>query len=349
MRLLISCLSIFLFLITTSHSVIADENQYFIQSTTQQYLTDSDKFLHACCTPLKFTREGIQHFLQDIFNRTEYVKVYLPHNIADHFYQFLDYGKTLDQKAEYLQSTLRLFNNKVKQCMYISGDAYSKLIEELPHHINPYITQSYSLSHLTELKSSIIRIIYSSIANISLSSKNLKHDEKDIRCKKELNQCSHQLDEILKTLNNGMFINEQVTREHMQQTLVRFLETSLNKVIWSPFDYTNAWISTKQIAHNLNLLTERNIITQEDLDDLYQSLIQRFIHFLHLTGSDLSLDMTAEIKQDIADGKILLLTLEEQEEFIETKATRLLDAVRTTEAKILARPKGIVTGVRITT
>jgi hypothetical protein len=92
-------------------------------------------------------------------------------------------------------------------------------------------------------------------------------------------------------------------------------------------------------------LKDQGIINQDDLDDLFKSLLERFCHFLDLAGSDLSMDVINSIKQDIVAGKLLFLELEEQEDFIETKAERLQRALLLTEAKVRARSFGIISEV----
>ena len=103
--------------------------------------------------------------------------------------------------------------------------------------------------------------------------------------------------------------------------------------------------SVKVIAKNLTTLKEHNIINQDDLDDLFKSLLERFCHFLDLAGSDLSVEVIQKIKEDIASGNLMFLELEEQEDFMETKSERLGRSIIQTEAKVRARSYGIITEV----
>lgn len=90
---------------------------------------------------------------------------------------------------------------------------------------------------------------------------------------------------------------------------------------------------------------KEDIINQDELDDLLKSLVERFVYFLELVGSDLSLETIEAIKQELEESTLVLNMVDEQEEFLETKIERIKSALLETEAKIHARQRGIITEV----
>jgi len=122
--------------------------------------------------------------------------------------------------------------------------------------------------------------------------------------------------------------------ELLRQMLIRFLEVGLNKLVWSPKEADKSWESVKTMSHQLAALMEYNIINDlNDLDELYWSLLHRYRYFIELHSTDLSLSFYQQVKADIMNKNLMLLELEEQETFIESKASCLLHAVLAQEAK----------------
>ena len=135
-----------------------------------------------------------------------------------------------------------------------------------------------------------------------------------------------------------------ITPERVRATCMRFLSCTTDKIIWSPSDQAETWRSFKKIGDNFHALHLKKVIPDElDANELYWSLIERYCHFLKLTGTRLSLDTCKIIKQDLADRTIPWLLQKEQESVLETKMDRLTVAVLETEAKIHAHSQGIIT------
>ncbi|MGE0206652.1 MAG: hypothetical protein AB7R69_02270 [Candidatus Babeliales bacterium] len=315
-----------------AHNVKTENNTAHYELTTipSESFSHNDKLLSSFCQPLKFTRSGIRCFFRHVFSRQEYAEEFLPHNFC-HLVEFLEFGLDSNQDMAYMQSTFRLFCNKVKHCNYVSPDAYCNLLDKLPKILDSYFVKKPS-SLFTEAKNSIKRTLYTMfLSNFAY----FKQDPDAF------------LDEaastIIQELNKSSFTQTHVNQEQLRQNIIRFLDITLNKVIWSPLDQEEVWTSVKSIGKRLEELHNCSLVNQDELDDLFQSLISRFVHFLDLTGSELPLDLIQNIRDDIHHGKLLMLTLEESEEFIESKVDRLRRALEETEAKILAKNRGIVT------
>lgn len=283
------------------------------------------------CSPVKFTRSGMRCFLKHVFNRAEYCQIYYPHSFS-HVIEFLEYGTRTNQDLEYIISTLRLFNNKLKGSRFVTANAYSTFLEQLPNSIAPYCKVKED-SVWESIQQSIKSILYNSF----LTRFSFFKEEPD----NFFNDVSQQITQAV----SQELVEDKVSHEVFKQTLVRFLENGLNKVVWCPVGEEDVWKSVKQISAQLNGLYEQEILNEDELDDLYKSLLEQFCHFLDLCGSDLSIDVINQIKEDIEAGQLNFLVLEEQEEYIETKAERLTRAILQTEAKAFARGYGIITDV----
>jgi hypothetical protein len=298
-----------------------------------QYLTDSDRLLQSFCAPVVFTRSGMHNFLSEVFNRPEYARDFLPHNLS-HYSQFLYYGKSSGNRLSYGLASSRLFINKLKASPYLSAEALSVFLDKLPPLIEDYFVINNNHSWITELKTLFKQLLYKSfLNNFTL----FKQDPDTF-----FDQLTEQMTSAIEPKS---IINESIDKETFRNQIIRFLELALNKTIWTPFEYDNAWTSFKTLASQLVTLYERNIINYDELNDLSYSLMERFIYFLDLTGSELSLNVVETMKADIASGAIILCNIEEQEECLETKTVRLRNAIMETEAKILARKRGIITEI----
>lgn len=305
-----------------------DDGQVF---NAEQWNIEEQDPLTLFCSPVKFTRSGVRCFLKHVLNRAEYCQDFYPHSFS-HVIEFLEYGNRTEQDLEYIISTLRLFNNKLKGSRFVTATAYSTFLEQLPATIATYAKPKEE-SVWENIQKSIKSILYNSF----LTRFSFFKEEPDTF----FNDITEQITQAV----SQELIEDRISQEQFKQTLVRFLENGLNKVVWCPVAEEDVWKSVKQISTQLHNLYEQEIINEDELDDLYKSLLEQFCHFLDLCGSDLSIDIINQIKEDIEAGELNFLALDEQEEYIETKAERLTRAVLQTEAKAFARGYGIMTDV----
>lgn len=281
--------------------------------------------------PVDVSDEGIANFLKHVYNRKEYLDV-LPNNM-NHLVQFLQHGKDKQQNREYTQSVIRLFSNKLKAAQYINAYAFSSMLTELPELVADhfeYIRADSFDAH----KEMLNTILYETFL---AKYENFKRDPKEF-----FDTLSH---EILDTLHQDVPNLQEVdiSADELRQTIIRFLECSVSKLIWSPDEYGKIWQNVKKISKQFELLVEYNVITdQNDLDDLYWSLIHRFCYFLQLASPELPVEFYEEIKNDLASAEMLLLELEEQEELIESKRDCLTQAIFEGQARKQAIDMGII-------
>ncbi len=280
--------------------------------------------------PLDVSPEGIRDFLQSVYNRQEYIEI-LPNNLS-HFIQFLQHGKKTHQTRGFAKSVIKLFSNKLKAVQYINAYAFSLTLAELPNLLEEHFSHKRTTA-LDTYKETINSILYSTF----LSKYDFfKKNPKDFFDSLSL--------EILNTIENDLpIIHEDISCDELRQTLVRFLEISLGKLIWNPSEHEKIWDNFKTISRQFEQLMEHNIINDaNDIDDLYWSLIHRFCFFLEVAAPELPVEFYEAIKNDLATQQLLLLELEEQEELIETKGNYLMQAILQGQAKKQAADMGII-------
>jgi hypothetical protein len=327
----------FLLLLVITSSILnvqakenSSDNQYLIETKHEEDWA-TDKLLDVFCRPVRFTRSGMRCFLKHTFSRREYAEELLPHNFG-HFIEFLEFGKESKQNMLYIQSTIRLFSNKVKSCEYVCIDTVDNLLDRLPGLLESYFVKK-PVSLFAEAKNTIKRILYSTfLSKFSFFKQNPDTFFDELSS------------DILTELGATNFVQTYVDKEQLRQNIIRFLELTLNKVIWTPLDQEEVWTSVKAVASRLEDLVKHEIINQDELDDLFQSLLERFLHFLDLAGADLDPHVITLIEKDIESGNLLFLQLEEQEEYLQPKVERLHKALKKLEAKIIAHQQGILTG-----
>ncbi len=292
------------------------------------YCSTEEDLLQQFCGPISFTQKGLCHFLRDIISHRAYAQEYLSYSFT-HLIQFLEYGLKTNQKSLFIESTLRLFLNALKATDSVSCYAVMDITHQLPSLLKNSSALPPLLIPLVHenIKSALYETF---IDKFQLFKTDIDHffEEVTLNITRTLPQHTHQ--------------EELLNREKMCQMVVRFLETALLKTMWSAHDQEKAWDITKKISHNLSFLMDEGIITKDELDDLYKSLLESFCRFLKLSGSSLSDYALENIQRESHSTTLLLLCLEEQEEHLQTKRERLQEALMHLKARQLAERKGFL-------
>lgn len=305
------------------HNAIAEDKQYFVTPETEAYDGEQAAMQGVFGAPIKFTKSGLRCFFKHTFSKSEYTENFLPYNFT-HLAEFLDFGKQTQQDVSYAQSTLRLFTNRTKACSTISAKAMEEITGSLSALIEPYFANK-TTSFFADAKSSIKKVFY----DIFSSKFSFFKEDPD----KFLGEVAA---EVMSTLQQSNFVQTYVDNEQLKQTLIKFLEVTLNKIIWTPTDQEAVWTNVKQIAKNLENLMQVKIINEDELDDLYQSLLERFIYFLELVGPDLSAQVLEQIQIDVEKNDLLFLTMPEQEKYMQTRLDRLKKILEKLAVKMMA-------------
>lgn len=279
--------------------------------------------------PVSLTPTGIKKFLSQTYNHHDYALEFLPNNFS-HFLQFLRKGKDTHQKRAYVQSVFRLFGNKLKSTSYINAYAFSSVLQELPHLLADYFIEIKATKNTAALQTHVNEMLYSRFLSQFQSFKNNPVEFLDTLSQDIVSAIEQQ---------EPSTPNDPVSIEELRKTMLIFLEVALNKLIWNPKDEDETWRSVKNVADELSILFEHNIIVdQEDLNDLFRTLIERYCTFIDIAGTELSPDFFDRIKKDIDSQSLLLLDLEEEEE-VESKCERLLRSLTQAQQKVLFKRK----------
>ena len=276
--------------------------------------TKADQELSLFLTEIEFTHSGIATFFSQSFNRKEYGKEFLPHNFS-HLTQFLRYGNQLSQPPEFFEVVIRLFHQKIKSSPFVNAQALEKMLADATIYLEQQFPKEEKLSFWKDIK----KLLWTSFKD---KFSFLKSDPmaffEDIS------------DDIIQKVRIHVS-----SPDKLRSSILRFTESNIDKVVWSPYDQLDTWKSFKNLGTAVTQLHEKNIITDPyNLNDLYWGLVERYCYFLELTGTLLSKQTIIEIHKDIVGKKVAWLQTEEQEEGLETKTERLTQAIIETQAKI---------------
>ena len=261
--------------------------------------------------------QGVSHYLKDTFNTPLYAQEILPNNFF-HLIELLQHGIETNKPKVYFKSVLRLFTNKLKSTSYINAYAFADLTTQMtPLMQNLFIIDASKAFEST--KDIINEMLLSTLVAKFTDFK----------------------------ANPGTFL-EVVSQDiedamELRSLLMLFLETALNKLIWSPQEHIQTWECVKKIGYEFQTFYKKGmIVNQDDLNNLYISLVERYCFFLDITHSQLPVTFYQKVKDDVHTGLMCFLELPEQEKYLETKSQRLLRAVFEGEAKARSRQEGIL-------
>jgi len=282
--------------------------------------------------PVLFTATGLHDFFENIYNKYWYGKDFLPNNFS-HMMQFLEYGKKTKQNGAYLKSVMKLFGNKLKSASYVNSYAFIDLLEVMPDFAKHYF-EPPQINFFEQNQKKVNNLMYN---NFLTNFSSFKKDPKEF-----LNTMSQDIVATLKKQTKE--IESQVNLEHLRQSLTRFLELSLGKIIWSPEDHENIWNLFLSLSKAIESFSKQKIIDDADnIDDLYWSLIHRFCFFLDVTGHELPIEFYADFKNKLFAANLLMFQIEEQEQHITNKETHLVQALFEGEARARAYKTGLIT------
>ena len=265
--------------------------------------------------------------LQEELKNPRYVKEILPNDFS-YLKQLLEYTKSTEQPRTFTRSVFKLFTNLIKGTRYINSYAFSDLLETMPHLLQKsfvmYKTERV-LHNVTIYELDSCDRFKRGVSSLLISSFNTNYQE----FKKDPQQFLNNLSNEILDLNE-----EETNVELLRQSVIRFLELSLNKLIWSVEDKEESWKLVKKMANQLACFLDHAIITDvNDLDDLYWTLVHRYCYFIELNASEFTLEFYEKIKHDVASEHCLLLELEEQDSLVEKKSDFFLKQIMAHEAQ----------------
>jgi hypothetical protein len=279
--------------------------------------------------PVILNPVGIKKFLRYTYNHQDYALEFLPNNFC-HMLQFLRKGKESHQKRAYVQSVFRLFSNKLKSSSYVNAYALSTVLDELPTLIGDYFVKEETKKNMAAMQLHVNEMLYSRFLS---QFKSFKDNPVDF-----LDSLSR---DIVVTIDHHEIHqpSDSMTPEELRKVTLMFLEVGLSRVIWNPAEIDGTWHSVKHLANDLSTLYDHDIIVdQEDLNDLFRTLLERYCLFIDLVGEDLPFEFFERVKKDIKEESLVLLDLEEEEE-VESKSQRLMRSITHAQQKAIYKKK----------
>jgi hypothetical protein len=256
---------------------------------------------------------GVTDFLSKTFNHPLYARETLPCHLHD-LQALLNQGRIVPNPVPYSKALFKLFGNKIKGAPYVSAYGLLELLEQLPT----------SLDYLKELKPIDVTSAhyYDELHNLLYDAFLTKFDDLKANPNVFFTMLTNNVVTLVsKNLTKPMLeITRNETLIDLQPVFVRFLDTTINKLMWNTKEAANIWITTKGIATELESLYDKEFISDlTDLDDLYWTLIHRFALFLDLSANKLPLELLHEMHNEVVSGNLVFLSIAEQEPYLETK------------------------------
>lgn len=275
---------------------------------------------------LDFSADGMNHFLRTTYRDPAYADTLV--KSYDHVVDFLMQGARSVQPRRYIQSSLRLFSQKIKSVPYVNPYAFADLCGRFPELVNSCLVET---EHNDALKKAVAALLYDRFA--------VQFDEFKENTYQFFNTLAS---DITHTLTRTSGLNSDMSVQEFRMYLVRFIDLNLNKLVWSPEDQDGVWRNFKEIADHLsNLYRLRIIVNSDDLDDCAWSLIHRFCYFLQLSGDQLTPLTIKTIKEDLITCDCPLLKSPEQEEALMSKIEHLAFALIEAEARSIAQTQDL--------
>ncbi len=276
--------------------------------------------------PVTFTQPGIHYFIKQIYNHIDYAD-FLAHNMY-HITQFL---KSMPTDS---CPILRMFGNKFKQTAYINPYAFADLL----HEVTPLLKATVSPDKQISLKNQISKTMYDQML---YKFDYLKQDPYAY-----FNELT---DNLITLMHQNPITNAQ--KLEISKAVVSFLEITLNKLVWHPTAYKNTWTNLLDIADQLNIINENILHSNEDLNSLFITLLERFYLFLDLSYAEIPIDFYLNLRKHITEQPPLLLTCANDTrncnglhiplDCFQTKLQRFEKIVTLAEAKTRAYNEGI--------
>jgi len=237
-------------------------------------LMAQERLAERCAQPLIMQRTYLAEYFSGIFNEKGYGDYAL-----EHLLDFVHFAARTNQSPSFLARTFDLFQVRIKEGItctnpYVVLDLLKLLRTVLPDLYEKGI-KDRSAAVAACMKSALLRDFDA-----------LKEDP-DLFLQALAEEV---VDEVMKH-----------NQSSIEQSVVRLIESILDRIVWSPHEQVGAWTVAQLISHELyELYSERIIQHVDELHRLYWSLTHRFILFLETVGDHLSTETYAMMKRDIA-------------------------------------------------
>lgn len=252
---------------------------------------------------------------------------------------FLDFWTTASEvnlELEKAYTCFRLFFNHMKWCEVIDYTVVEHVLKATPQLFERYFEQP-------KTGPGEFNLMRDHVEDLMLGrfTDNLDcfHNEPDIF----LSKLSTDVMSLVKSRLSSVQ-QEDETREYqekMRNILIRFSDMIISKLIWYENDYQRIWPSFIAIADSLHAIGTRGIINDQDnLDELWDSLVKRFVWFLDFRGSTLPVEFYEQVEEDLKSNVVFFLEVDEQDEGVKTKKEIVAEAIIKGKTKAIALEQG---------
>lgn len=255
------------------------------------------------------------------------------------FVDFWFTAKEVNLDLEKAYTCLRLFYNNIKSCELIDYTVVNQVLNTTPKLFERYF-------ELDSSKIGELNVVRENIEDLMLGRFTEGLDKFQSAPDIFLTNLSSDVTEIVKS--RLMFIRqeeeEKEFREKLRNIIIRFSDLIINKTIWYEHEYERIWSSFIGMADNLHKMGTYGIIQDQDnLDELWDSLVRRFVWYLDLKGSILPVGFYEQIEEDLKNNVVFFLEVDEQDDGIIPKKQLIQNAIVRAKAKAIAGEKGIFT------
>ncbi|MBU1007635.1 hypothetical protein KKA53_00975 [Candidatus Dependentiae bacterium] len=236
----------------------------------------------------------------------------------------------LDLEKAY--SCMRLFYNNCKSCHVVDYTVVDQVSKVLPQLFEKYFENEVN-------PDGQFKIIRGNVEDLMLDRFTDRYDSFQSQPDLFISKMSSDITKLVKS-RLAVIKEEEEERElkeKFRSLIIRFLDTSIGKAIWYEESYRSIWPSFLSIADNLHTIGKRSIINDQDnLDELWDSLVRRFVWYLDFNGSALPVEFYEQIEEDLKNNTVFFLEVDEQDEGIRTKKDMIAQAVIAAKTKAIA-------------
>jgi hypothetical protein len=295
----------------------------------QQAICITEKDCISLFSPIIFSNGGLTNFFRNAFNNPSYARDVLPNDFS-HLVQCLEYVHSKFGTRSHARHVIRIFTHKVRACHYINAQAFQSMLDEITPVMIRYFDGAEQKT-ATAVKLSINKILYDTFLT--------QFDDFKVSPQNFFDALA---DDITAHIYDTQAVLKDISIADLSHAWARFLDVCISKLIWHPDDGKKTWYLTKSVANNLEQMADRAIFDSDDLYDLHDALLERYLYFIDIVNTDLSNDFFAALKNDMQMNTITLLDDDNLEPCLESRRERIHAVIYECELRGAARNHGLI-------
>ncbi len=293
------------------------------QTNSNEVITLDEDYLFE---PVKFTADGLKNYFEKKFNNTKYSQEILPNNFSD-LLSFFQHGRRTNQKRAYTKVILKAFLQKLKSIEYVNAKKFVEFVLDLHTLISNHFEKTKEEKNP---KTKAYNILYSEMVN--------HYDVFKKTPEAFLTNVSENIcNAVLKNIQDYDKFDD-ISMSELKNIVIRFIECGLGKMLWTVDE--NIWTEFKNSCDSLYQLKDHQIgYDMEEINDLINSALARFEFLLEIIGSEITVEIYDKALNEIENGQLPWLEIEEYDEIITPKRKYLISGLKKGKIKALASKK----------